>query len=305
MRILLTDSPWGEPVIERARYAAAGHELVLADRVDEDRLAALASGCAAITTCWAPVTRRVIDAAGPGLRHVARYGVGLDNIDVAYARSRGILVTNVPDYCVEEVADHTFSLLLGLARHVSAFDRHIRAGGWGPRSTGPVHRLQGQVCGIVGLGRIGRAVARRAAAFGMSVIAHSNATAHVDVDLVDLPTLFRSSDYVTLHAPLNDRTKALVNAGTLRLMKPTAFLINTARGGLVDTEALEAALRSGAIAGAGLDVYDMEPPGADHPMLALDNVIATPHCAFYSEDAVEELQTRVVEEVLRVHEKAG
>jgi D-3-phosphoglycerate dehydrogenase len=305
MKILLTDAPWGAPSIEEAIYGDAGHQLIAAKSSEEEQLVELARGCQVITTCWAPVTAKVMEAAAPTLRHVARYGVGLDNIDLDYADSHGITVTNVPDYCVDEVADHAFALLLSLARHTARFDRTMRDGRWGPRSTGPISRLQGQVCGIVGLGRIGSAVASRAAAFGLTVHAYDPAigttgVAPAGLVMVDLAEVLTGSDFITLHVPLTAQTRQLINDRTLRMMKPTAYLINTARGGLVDGEALVRALEAGQIAGAALDVHDVEPPPPSYPLLRMDNVVLTPHAAFYSEEAVADLQRRVAEAVLQV-----
>ncbi len=305
MRVLVTDTAWGWPAIEERILSAAGHELVLAPSGDEATLCAHAAGVGAIATCWAHVTEKVIDAAGPDLRHIARYGVGLDNIAVGYATQRGILVTNVPDYCFEEVADQTLALMLALARRVVQLDRAQRAGKWSPRAAGPIHRLRGATCGIVGLGRVGRAVAARASAFGMRVLAYHPRLSPAEAEargaqLVDLETVIAEADFLTLHTPLTEVTRGLINADTLARMKPSAVLINTARGGLVETDALVEALRAGRLAGAGLDVLEGEPLPPDHPLLALDNVVVSPHAAFYSEEAVEELQRRTAEEIARV-----
>lgn len=305
MKVLITDIAWPAPAAERAVFEAAGLEWVLAPNGDEATLSDLARGAGAIATCWAQVTRAVIDAAGPSLRHIARFGVGVDNIDVAHATSRDILVTNLPDYCVDEVADQTMALLLGLNRRLLQLDRVLRAGGWGPQSAGKLYRLRGRTLGVIGLGRIGANVAAKAAAFGMNVIAFHPRLAEREIAArgarsVDLAALFAASDYLSLHCPLNDSTRQIVNAQTLATMKASAAIINTSRGGLVDTDALIAALQSGRLAGAGLDVLDSEPLPAGHPIYALETVIVSPHAGFYSEDSVEELQRRVAEEVARV-----
>jgi D-3-phosphoglycerate dehydrogenase len=305
MRVLLTDFTWEAPVVERATYGAAGHELVVAPAGDEASLCAAAEGCAAITTCYAKVTARVIEAAGPGLRHVARYGVGVDNIDIAAATARGVLVTNVPDYCVDEVSDQALAMMLDLGRRTTALDRAMRAGQWAPQAAGPIYRLRGRTVGVIGLGRIGSATTAKVAAFGLRVIAHDpyltpEQAAARGAQLVDLPTLLAESDYITIHAPLTDETRHIINAETLARMKPTAYLVNTARGPLVDNDALVAALRAGRIAGAGLDVQEGEPLPTTHPLYALDNVLLAPHVAFYSEESLVDLQRRVADEVVRV-----
>jgi D-3-phosphoglycerate dehydrogenase / 2-oxoglutarate reductase len=305
MRVLLTDFTWEAPVVERATYGAAGHELVVAPAGDEASLCAAAEGCAAITTCYAKVTARVIEAAGPGLTHVARYGVGVDNIDIAAATARGVLVTNVPDYCIDEVSDQAVAMMLDLGRRTTALDRSMRAGAWAPQAAGLIYRLRGRTCGVIGLGRIGSATAAKAAAFGLRVIAHDpyltpEQAAARGARLVDLPTLLAESDYISIHAPLTEETRHIVNQETLAQMKPTTYLVNTARGPLVDNDALVAALREGRIAGAGLDVQEGEPLPTTHPLYALDNVLLTPHVAFYSEESLVDLQRRVAEEVVRV-----
>lgn len=305
MKVLVTDIAWPAPTVERAVFDAAGHELVLAESGDEATLRALASGCGAIATCWAQVPASVIEAAGPGLKHIARYGVGLDNIDVAFATAHGILVTNVPDYCVEEVADQTLALLLALARRTLQLDRALRTGTFSPQAAGQLHRLRGQTCGVVGLGKVGAAVARRAAAFGMRVItSHPRLTsaeaAARGAELTAFDTVLAESDFLSLHCPLTPDTHHLINRETLARMKPSAYVINTSRGPLIDTDALVEALREGRLAGAGLDVLEGEPLPPSHPLYALESVVVAPHAAFYSEESVEELQRRTAEEVVRV-----
>lgn len=305
MKILLTDFTWEAPVVERSVYEPAGHELVVAEAKDEATLCRLAAGCAAITTCYARVSERVIEAAGPGLRHVARYGVGVDNIDIAAASARGVLVTNVPDYCIDEVSDQALALALDLARRTTQLDRSMRAGQWAPQAAGPIYRLRGRSFGILGLGRIGAAAAAKAAAFGFNVIAHDpylapEQAAARGARLVDLPTLLAEADIISLHAPLTEETHHIINAEALARMKPTAYLVNTARGPLVDNDALVEALRAGRIAGAGLDVQEGEPLPASHPLFTLDNLLLAPHAAFYAEESLVDLQRRVAEEVVRV-----
>jgi D-3-phosphoglycerate dehydrogenase len=305
MKVLLTDFTWEAPVVEQTLYGAAGHELIVAAGKDEESLCAAAPGCAAITTCYARVTARVMDAAGPSLKHVARYGVGVDNIDIAAATARGILETNVPDYCIDEVSYQALAMALDLARRTTALDRAMRAGQWAPQAAGPIYRLRGRTFGILGLGRIGTASAAKAVAFGFTVLAHDpyltpDQAAQRGARLVDLPTLLAESDIISLHAPLTPETHHIINADTLARMKPTAYLINTARGPLVDNDAVVAALRAGRLAGAGLDVQEGEPLPITHPLFTLDNVLLTPHVAFYAEESLVDLQRRCAEEVIRV-----
>jgi D-3-phosphoglycerate dehydrogenase len=213
-------------------------------------------------------------------------------------------VCNVPDYCVEEVAEHTLALMLALARRITALDRDVKAGNWDYRPFRPIHRISGQVLGLVGLGRIARAVGQRAAAFGMKVVAFDpyvqpGSPAAADFELMNFDGLIAAADFISVHCPLTPDTRGLLGARSFERMKPTAFLVNCARGGIVDEEALAEALQSGRIAGAGLDVVSKEPMPPDHPLLRSPNAILTPHAAFYSEESTLELQRRVVDEVVR------
>jgi D-3-phosphoglycerate dehydrogenase len=212
---------------------------------------------------------------------------------------------NVPDYCWDEVADHTFALLLACARTIPALHQRVRQGyfGWAA-VVRPLHRLRGQTLGIVGLGHIGRGVALRAQAFGLRVLANDplvseQQAAEVGAKLVGLDELLRASDYVTLHVPLNQHTYHFINERRLRQMKPSAVLINTCRGGVVDQAALVKALREGWIAGAGLDVFEEEPLPPDSPLRGLENVILTPHLAWYSEESLAELHRKAAQEIVR------
>jgi D-3-phosphoglycerate dehydrogenase len=239
-------------------------------------------------------------------RIVSRLGIGIDNIDVPAATERGIWVTNVPDYAVDEVSTHVIALLLAHARRLPQIIDVTRRGTWAPGPARPLPRLKGQTLGLLGFGRIGRAVAAKAQGLGLEVIACDT---FVDAEVmeaagvrpVDWQTLLRTSDYISLHAPLTDKTRQIVDAEALSLMKPTAFLINTARGALVDEEALLRAIHTNhQIAGAALDVLTVEPPPAEHPLLHEERVWVTPHLAWYSEEAEVDLRVRAAEEVVRV-----
>ncbi len=314
-RVLLTDYAWPDVEVERELLRSIDAELVVAPAADAGTLANLAADVDAILTCWAQVPAAVIDAARK-CRIIARLGVGLDNIDVAAATRRGILVTNVPDYCVHEVAEHTLALILALARKVACFHLQTKAGVY-DRNAGPtVRRLAGQTLGIIGLGRIGREVAWRAIGLGLNVIA-SRGGRSADQEaraehpgpqsgLCGLSTLetcsteevLTRSDFVSLHLPLTAETRHLIDAAALARMKPTAYLINTARGGLVDHAALAAALNAGRLAGAALDVQDPEPPDLSQPPYSDPRVIVTPHTAFLSQDSLLELRTRATQQVI-------
>lgn len=300
-RVLLTDRAWPNTDIERATLAADGIELVEADATDEATLARLAVDCVAIATNWAKVTPAVV-AAAKHLKTIARTGIGIDNIAVDAATARKIPVTNVPDYCVEEVADHTLGLLLACARRLAFFHGRTKRGEYDLSAATPMHRLSGRTLGLVGLGRIGQAVAHRARAFGLRVLAHTRSGRDPvkQCKMVDLPHLLNASDYVSLHAPLTPETKHMFSSAEFARMKPTAYLINTSRGGLVDSAALWVALEQGQIAGAALDVFDPEPPDLTQPLYLDERIIVTPHAAFVSEESLATLRCQAMEQILLV-----
>jgi len=235
---------------------------------------------------------------------IIRYGIGVDNIDVLAAIKRDKLVVRVEDYCIDEVADHAVAMLLYFARGLGAGQDAVQGGHWGVSKLGPVRRFNQTTVGIVGLGAIGRAVANRVSGFGASIIAydpfiaqrHSNQAAEV----VKLAELLERSDFVSLHCPLTSGTKQLINAETLGMMKKTAFLINTSRGGLVDEAALSHALDCGVIAGAALDVLAHEPPGPGQCLVGHPRVLLTPHSAWYSKEAASELRNKAAQAALDV-----
>lgn len=303
-KILVTDYAWPSLDVERGVLDPIGAELVASPDGEEATLAGMASDVDAIMTCWARVTGRVLDAA-PRCRAVVRYGVGVDNIDVAHATDLGMLVANVPAYCMDEVAEHALALLLTLARKVVVLSQAVQAGRWGLQPAHPMHRLRGQVLGIIGFGRIGRALAQKALGIGFRTIAYdpfpdTEAAARLGVELVPLETLLREADLVSIHVPLTPETHHLINAERLRLMKPTAAIVNTARGPLVDELAVAEAVRAGRLGGAGLDVLEQEPLPADRPLRGIDNLVITPHAAFYSEESLVELQRQAAEAARRI-----
>ncbi|GAB2630502.1 C-terminal binding protein [Nocardia goodfellowii] len=300
-RVLITDHPAATVDVERAVFDTAGVEMVVAESTDPATLAALAADVDAIATCFAKVPAAVLDNA-PRCRTVARFGVGVDNIDVARAGELGIVVTNVPVYCVDEVADHTLMLLLALARRLVSFAADTAAGSWN-RGFAPVPiRLRGKTFGIIGVGAIGSALIPRVAALGMDVLALRRRGGEVEgaTAVSSLDELLTAADVVSLHLPLNAATRHLIGARELGLMKPTALLLNTSRGGLVDTAALTAALSEGRLAGAGLDVTEPEPLPADHALRRMDNAVLTPHYAFSSDGSTADLSRAAAQHVLDV-----
>ena len=304
-KVLVTDYVWPSIEPEKAVLERIGAELVVAPDSSEDTLAGLAGDVDGILTCFAQVTDKVLRAAEKCIV-VGRYGVGVDNIAVDTATELGMAVTYVPDYCVEEVSDHVLGLLLTWNRRVAYFDRMVKTSGWGSLSlTMPILRLRGKKLGIVGFGRIGQVVCRKALAFGFEVLTSdpfvpAETATQLGASMVGMQELLRESDFITLHSPLIPETRNLIGATELDLMKSTAFLINCARGPLIDEEALYEALKNNRIGGAGLDVLVDAHPAPDHPLLKLENAIITPHVAFFSEEAVLELEERAAEEVAAV-----
>ena len=300
MKAAITDHHYHDITNAERVLAQAGIDLVVGQCRSEDDAIAFGRDADAVINQHCPVTDRVL-ASWPRCRGVVHFGKGVDNIDVAAATRRGIWVTNVRDANWDEVSNHVLALMLAWARGLLAFDRHVRAGGWSYRGAVPRHRLAGQTLGIVGFGDIGRLLARKARGLGMQVLAHTRHPSAVEgVEFVPLPDLLRRADFVSIHAPLTVETAGLIGAPELGLMKPSAFLVNTARGGVVDQAALVEALRERRIAGAGLDVLDPEPPSPGDPILALDNVVLTPHVAWYSEESREHVTVEAAREVVRI-----
>ena len=301
--VLETDFAWPDVAIERGVIEGAGHRLVAgpAEASPPEAIEALvaAHDPAAIMTCWAEVSAAAIRAPR-ALRIVQRLGVGLDNIAVEAATARGAWVANVPDYCVEEVSDHAVALALAWFRGIVAFDRAVKTGAWDP-ARAKLRRGKALTAGILGLGRIGRLTARKLDALGLTVLGHDIADPPEPTPArrVDADRLAAEADIVIVHLPLTDDTRHMVDAAFLARLKPGVFLVNVSRGPVVDNDALIAALDSGRLAGAGLDVVEGEPdpPAA---LVARPDVIATPHVAFSSDASLAELRRRGAEEVVRV-----
>jgi D-3-phosphoglycerate dehydrogenase len=292
--VLIADCDHGTTDPERRILAAAGVEVREGADGDADIL----------IVQYATVDAAWLDRM-PSCRAVIRYGVGVDTIDVEAATARGVWVVNVPDYGTEEVADHALALILALLRGVAVLDRSVRAGAWDESAAGELRRLSRLTLGVVGHGRIGAAVTARAAAFGMRVLAHDAREGVVapPASAVSLDELLETGDVITLHAPLTADTHHLIDAAALALVQPGSYLVNTARGGLVDARAVIDALEDGRLAGAGLDVFEHEPPeGVERELALHPRVIATPHAAWSSRESREALKTEVAREALRVLE---
>jgi D-3-phosphoglycerate dehydrogenase len=290
-KVVYIDGAWGGGEIERAVLEARGYELGLAACTSDDEVVDVAVDATAILNgiYW---MGDALFARLPALKVVVRGGVGYDNIDVPAATRHGILVCNVIDYGTNEVANHAFALLLALNRKIVPLNSAVRLGAFQPAPQIMPHtgRLAGQTLGLVSFGAISRAVARRAAGFDMQVITFDPfvdpaAAQQLGVEVVPLDELMARSDYISVHTPLSDATRGMIGAKELALAKPSAYLVVTSRGGVVDEDALTEALVENRLAGAGLDVWEKEPPDPDHPLFKLDNVIGSLHMAWYSEVA--------------------
>jgi len=252
----------------------------------------------------APINRRVIKNLRKCLV-ISRYGVGVDNVDLQAATAKGIMVCNVPDYCLEDVSDHALALLLSCVRKTVSRDRRVRGGEWDIGATDPLHRLKGRTLGFLGFGNIARTLARKVHGLQLKLMAFDpyialDAAEQRNVELVDFDTLLAEADFISVHAPLTTQTRHILNEEAFKKMKSTAIVVNTSRGGLIDQAALAKALQEGWINSAGIDVYETEPPKKDDPLLKLGNVVLTDHAAWYSEESQVELQTKAAAEVCRV-----
>jgi D-3-phosphoglycerate dehydrogenase len=299
--VVFTDHTFDDLDIEREILADVDADLIDAEASDE-RLETLLADADAVIVMYEEVDADLLDAM-PDCRVVSRTGIGFDNVDLDAATERGVYVTNVPDYCIPEVSTHAIAHLLALERKSVDYNGRLKAGNWDVTAGRAMHRLQGQTLGLIAFGDIAQAVAEKASAFGMDVMAHDPYldpadVADTDVTLVDdLSTLLAESDAVSVHSPLTPQTKGMIGADELATMKESAFLLNTARGGIIDEDALADAIRAGDIAGAGLDVLESEPPADDSPLLDLDDVVLTPHAAYNSAESVVELRTKAARNV--------
>jgi D-3-phosphoglycerate dehydrogenase len=302
--IAVTDSVF--PSLDPAKEALArlNPTYRMSKSVNADDIVAVARDADAVLVTYAKLTREVLTQF-TRCKAIGRFGLGVDNIDLVTAKEKGIAVNYVPDYCIREVSDHAMALLLALIRKIPLSNKLVQNGRWEMPAVVPIRRIEGTVLGLVGFGHIPRLVAPKAQAFGIKVIAYDpyakpEIFRAAGVEGVDFDTLLKTSDYVSMHAPLLPATRGMMNAAVFAKMKKGAYIVNTARGPLIDEPALLAALDSGQVGGAGLDVVTAEPLAKDSPLLGRDNVIISPHTAFYSIEALEELQTKCASDVARV-----
>lgn len=303
LQVAVSDSVFPNLDPARAVLSKIGAQLTLAEEAKPETILRVARDADALLATYAKITAEMIRQM-TRCRIISRFGIGVDNVDIPAATERGIVVTKVPDYCIDEVSDHTMALLLSAVRKIPFANSMVHAGKWEMPAVVPIHRLRGTVLGLMGFGRIPQLVAPKAQSFGMRVVSFDpyipkEVFERARVDSVEFRALLKISDYISIHSPLLPETQGLFNADAFRQMKPHAYLINTARGPIVDEEALAQALDAGQLAGAALDVMPKEPPSGS-PLFGRPNVIITPHTSFYSEESLVDLQTKAAEEVVRV-----
>lgn len=302
-KVLITDYGFNNVEQEKKVIEAAGGELTALHCKSEDEIIEAARGVDAVIVQFAPVTAKVINSL-TNCKIIVRYGIGYDNVDIRTAKEKGIMVCNVPDYCIDEVADHTLALALTLARQIPAIDKRTREGIWKLAPVTPMPAFKNMLFATLGLGRIAKGVLARAGAFGFRLGAYDpfvkeEVFKELSVERMEPEDIFKEADILSLNSPLTPETKHIINRETLSLMKPTSILVNTSRGGLIDTNALADALQNDKIGYAGLDVFEEEPLPANSPIRKCKNTILTSHVSYYSEASLLQLQKMATEEVVR------
>ena len=303
LQVGVSDSVFPNLDPARAVLSKIDAQLHLAEEAKPEAIMRVAKDADALFATYAKITGEMIRQM-TRCRIISRFGIGVDNVDIPAATERGIVVTKVPDYCIDEVSDHAMALLLAAVRKIPLANSMVHAGRWEMPAVVPIHRLRGTVLGLVGFGRIPQLMAPKAQSFGIEVVSYDpyvpkSVFESAKVRSVEFGELLKISDYISIHSPLLPETQGLFNAEAFRQMKPHAYLINTARGPIVDEAALAQALDAGQLAGAALDVMPKEPPTSS-PLFGRPNVIITPHTSFYSEESLVDLQTKAAEEVVRV-----
>jgi D-3-phosphoglycerate dehydrogenase len=304
-KVTVLGARYGDLIVETRALRPLGVELAESAGRTEEEIIAASEGAEVILCGGAPKITAAVIRRLPELKAVVRYGIGVDTVDVAECTKRGIYVANVPDYCIDEVATHALTLILNWSRKLPIAQQTIKGGDWDIAALRPLESPRDQVLGLVGFGRIAQALCRMSRAIGFQVWAHDPYVEKSRIQKkgakpVSLKQLVRGADFISLHLPLTAKTRHIINAQMLREMKSTSFLINTARGELVDEEALQDALMDGRIGGAGLDVMEHEPPKRDHPLRFSECVVITPHCAWYTKRSQMELRQKACAEVFRV-----
>lgn len=303
-KVVSTDAHRFPPTVEPGILAEVGAELVAVQCKNQDDVIAVTKDADGILASLTPMTRPVIET-WTRMKVIARYGIGVDSVDLQAATDHGVYVTNVPDFCYDEVSDTALSLILAVSRKVVAMHQLVRQRVYNRALAHPIYKLRGKTLGLVAFGRIAQAVARKAIPFGFKILAYDpyvkpGTFVDLPVDFVGLEELLRRSDVISLHTPLTSETRHMIGRAQFQMMKPTAFFINTARGPVVDQQALTTALKEKWIAGAGLDVLEKEPPDPSDPILDFENVVLTPHYASYSEEAYQEVREKAARQIVQV-----
>ena len=297
-RVVITDCDHGSIGEEEEEFNRMRAELILAQVQKEEDVIRACKEADGIINQYSLLSRRVLENL-PKCKVISRYGVGVDSVDLRAATDLGMIVANVPDYCIDEVANQTISMILTLIRKTAFFDQKVKSGQWDFRLGIPIYRTRGKTLGLIGCRKIGLEVAKRITAFGVRVIAFDPYIEKTQegIELKDFDTVLKESDFISIHCPLNDSTRHLIGEKEFRKMEKRPLLINTSRGPIVDEKALIQALREGFVSGAGLDVLEKEPPDSRNPLLTMENVILSPHISFYSVESISELKRRTAENV--------
>jgi D-3-phosphoglycerate dehydrogenase len=297
-QVVITDCDHGSIEEEKEEFSQIGAKLILAQVQEEKDLIRVCKDGDGLLNQYALLSRRVLENL-PKCKVISRYGVGVDSVDLKAATDLGILVANVPDYCIDEVANQTLTMILALIRKTAFFDQKVKSGQWDFHLGIPIHRTRGKTLGLIGCGKIGLEVAKRISSFGVRVTAFDPYLKNVPegIEPKDFDSILKESDFISIHCPLNDSTRHLIGEEEFKKMQRKPLLINTSRGPIIDEKALIQALEEGLVSGAGLDVLEKEPPDSRNPLLKMGNVILSPHVGFYSEESISELKRRTAKNV--------
>lgn len=303
MKVVITDHSYMEFEEEKQVFESVGAKLKITQCKTEKEIIEVSKGAIGLINSEIPITRKVIESL-PDLKVIAKYGLGVDNIDLEAATDNNVFVANVPDYCQDEVSDHALALILTLSRKIVFLNQAVKQGKWSFSDGAPLHRFNTQTVGLISYGSIARKLSKKLQAIGFKVIAFDpyfqKKNEETNVELVSLEELMKCSDVISIHSPLLTETYHMVNKEMLELAKPSAVIINTGRGPVINEKDLIDALKEGKISGAGLDVVEEEPVDISNPLLSMDNVILTPHIAFYSEESIQELKRKTALNVMDV-----
>ena len=300
-KVVITDCDHGSIEEEKKEFGRIAAELILAQIEEEEELIRVCRDADGLLNQYALLTRKVLETL-PKCKVISRYGVGVDSVDLKAATDLGIIVANVPDYCMDEVANQTIAMILTLIRKTAFFDRKVKSGEWDFHLGIPIYRTKGKTLGLIGCGKIGLEVAKRISAFGVKVMTFDPylEKAPEGIELKDFDSVLKESNFISVHCPLNNSTRHLIGEKEFKKMEKKPLLINTSRGPIIDEKALIHALREGILSGAGLDVLETEPPDSQNPLLRMENVVLSPHIGFYSEESISELKRRTAKNVADV-----